>query len=122
MQKHCFALDKVLKALQTHRRSVVFMKMDVCEKLLDALSDSAFKREGTSGYSLRGALYLRRGRRQGKSVVHLLLAECKSLSLVAISKYATELLGCETAIDRGFIVLIILQEFMFGPLPAHDIK
>ena len=109
LQKHCFALNKVLKAMQTHKRSVVFNKMNVSEKTFDGFSDAAFKGEDASGCSLRGALYLRRCRQLGKPVVHLLLVVCKLLALVTRSTHAAELLGCETTIDHGFIVLTMLQ-------------
>ena len=108
--------------MQTHRHSIIFRNMGVSERTLDTFSDSAFKREDTIGYSLRGALYLRKGRRQGKPAVHLLMAECKSLSLVTRPTYGAELLGLETSIDHGFVVLIMLQEFLCGPLPTHDMK
>ena len=113
---HVRRLNLLLAALQRQKRKLFFPAMR-CARTIVVYSDASFAKESeTKGYGMRGAVYLRMGTFQGKSVCHLLESQCQSLKLVTRSTFASETLAAVGAVDSLVPLLVSMQEVVHGAL------
>ena len=77
----------------------------------------------TKGYGIRGANVLRRGNApNGKPVVHLVDAYCKSHRLQVRSSYSAETLAAAHNLEDSYPTIVTLHEIKSGPLTPTQLK
>ena len=120
---HIRKLNAIVRIAQKQKAHIMFQSM-VCDRLLDTHSDSAFSKEQEKGYGMRGANYLRRGRRRSDktTVWHLLTSECKSHKLITRSSFSSEVLAAVAAADGMIPILMTLHELQTGPLSKTECR
>eukprot|EP00959_Pyramimonas_sp_CCMP1952_P282238 5899175-Pyramimonas_sp.AAC.1 len=126
--------------LQVRRLNAITRKLQACPKKIvnpamtptgevDIHSDSGYRRltgdtdDEENGYGIRGANLLRRGNaHNGKPVVHLIDAYCKSHRLQVRSSYSAETLAAAHNLEDSFVTIVTLHELKAGPLTPTQLK
>jgi hypothetical protein len=130
---HVKRLNAVVRWSQRNPKAITYGNLDVLNRPegsvipthLREISDAAFKKEDTSGHSMRGACYMRcLGKETSDMIVtrkgHLLDYQAKQQRRVTRATFTSELQGgCDT-IDRGFILLQTLDEMQTGRISAAE--
>eukprot|EP00930_Biecheleria_cincta_P008845 TRINITY_DN110449_c0_g1_i1.p1 TRINITY_DN110449_c0_g1~~TRINITY_DN110449_c0_g1_i1.p1 ORF type:complete len:128 (+),score=4.89 TRINITY_DN110449_c0_g1_i1:122-505(+) len=95
-----------------------------CDRHLETHADSAFAKEGSKGYALKGVNVMRRGtdRKTHEQIWHLLEGTAQSHKNVVRSTFGAELFAITGAADNLIPLLVTLQEFSFGNLSTGQAK
>ena len=96
----------------------------VCGRHLEVHADSAFSKEDSKGYALKGTNVMRRGveRHSGEQVWHLLEGTAQSHKNVVRSTFGAELFAITSAADSLIPLLVTVEELAAGPLPIAQAK
>jgi hypothetical protein len=128
--QHVKKLNKLLAWIQKHPKKLMYKQLGAATAgtHLRIVSDAAFKRETETGYSLRGALFLRAAGRSSADIVkpastiHILDFACKSQRHVTRSTFSAELLSAGDALDQGLLVGQLLHEIHSGVTSACEAR
>ena len=82
-------------------------------------SDSAFKKEESTGHCMRGAVYLlcagkTEASYKSSAKCHVLDFVARQQRRVVRATFSAELLGCCDAVDRGLLLMNLLHEIATG--------
>ncbi len=131
---HVKRLNAVVRWAQRNPKSIIYRRLDADNRRpagstvpthLRMISDAAFKKEEESGHSMRGAAYVRcLGGTQSDMVKsvngHLLDYVARSQRRVTRATFTAELQGgCDT-VDKGLLLLTILDESNTGKISAQS--
>ena len=131
---HCKRLNAVVRWTQRNPRGICYRSLDggssrptgsTVPTHLRQISDAAFKKEDTSGHSMRGACWVRcvgntLEDMQKSSPGHLLEFVARSQRRVTRSTFTSELQGGCDSVDKGFLLLQTLDEMQTGRISAAD--
>ena len=92
---------------------------------LRLISDAAFKKEEESGHSMRGACFIRclgntQAAMSASAPGHLLEWVARQQRRVTRATFTSELQGACDTMDKGFLLLQILDEFQTGRVSAAE--
>ena len=125
---HVKRLNAVVRWAQRNPKSIHFKplsKQAACLTHLREISDAAFKKEETTGHSMRGSCYLRCfGQSEddftGTRPCHFLEWVARQQRRVTRATFTSELQGgCDT-VDKGFLILQCLDEMITGRISARE--
>ena len=130
---HCKRLNAVVRWTQRNPRGICYKPLDSSSRPtgstvsthLREISDAAFKKEDTSGHSMRGACWVRclgntLDDMQKSSPGHLLEFVARSQRRVTRSTFTSELQGGCDSVDKGFLILQTLDEMQTGRISAAE--
>ena len=120
---HVKRLNVVVRAIQSRPQRVRYRRM-VCGRHLEIHADSAFAKEDSKGYAMKGTNFMRRGidRNTGDEVWHLLEGTAQSHKNVVRSTFGAELFAITSAADNLIPLLVTLEEFASGSLSTGVAK
>ena len=120
---HVKRLNVIVRAIQAKPQRIRYRQMD-CDRHLEVHADSAFAKEDSKGYALKGVNVLRRGtdRRTHEQVWHLLEGTAQSHKNVVRSTFGAELFAITGAADNLIPLLVTLQEFCLGSRSTGEAK
>ena len=124
---HAKRLNMVVRWAQRNPRRIKYVSLDKLSRPtgstvpthLRQYGDAAFKKEETTGHSMRGALYIRTAGRDMTTMTntqygHLIDYAARSQRRVVRATFTAELLnGCDTQ-DKGFLLAQMLHEVTTG--------
>ena len=130
---HCKRLNAVVRWAQRNPRGICYKPLDSSSRPtgstiathLREISDAAFKKEDTSGHSMRGACWVRcvgntLDDMQKSSPGHLLEFVARSQRRVTRSTFTSELQGGCDSVDKGFLIMQTLDEMQTGRISAAE--
>ena len=130
---HCKRLNSVVRWAQRNPKGIQYVQLEqsgrpkgsTVDTHLRMISDAAFKKEEDSGHSMRGACYVRCLGGTTADMVktvkgHLLDFVARQQRRVTRATFTSELQGgCDT-VDKGFLLLQVLDELSSGRSTAAE--
>ena len=130
---HCKRLNSVVRWAQRNPKGMHYVQLGQSERPkgstvathLRMISDAAFKKEEDSGHSMRGACYVRCLGNTTADMIktvkgHLLDYVARQQRRVTRATFTSELQGgCDT-VDKGFLILQVLDELASGRSTAAE--
>ena len=127
---HCKRLNAVIRWAQRNAKKIIYSRFggdiqSVPSSHLRMISDAAFKKEEDDGHSMRGAIYMRCLGNTAADFVktapgHLIEFVSRQQRRVTRATFTSELQGgCDT-VDKGILLLQILDEMSSGRSSASD--
>ena len=120
---HVKRLNVIVRAIQAQPQRIRYRRM-VCGRHLEVHADSAFSKEDSKGYALKGTNVMRRGveRHSGEQVWHLLEGTAQSHKNVVRSTFGAELFAITSAADSLIPLLVTVEELAHGTLSIAQAK